>query len=211
MVWIVSGGGELVPYKERELGCGWLTGPPNKRWPKKGSVINNSVTELDVESILSNIHEVAITVGEEWLTKNVKKEKEKQQQDKKNINNRKHSYLYTAKPHPLVEWTIEVEHWRHACIRTSRFELNESILKYSILGKALERVRGLKGFEKLEPRLKMKAEFYSAAFEAEVASSYVSRGWEVEFVEEGNNRSPDLKVTREDGSVFLQSVSAEMY
>jgi hypothetical protein len=82
--------------------------------------------------------------------------------------------------------------------------VNESILKYSILGKALERVLGLNGFEKLEPRLKLKAEFYSAAFEAEIASSYVLRGWEVEFVEEGNNRSPDLKVTREDGPFFAE-------
>jgi hypothetical protein len=32
----------------------------------------------------------------------------------------------------------------------------------------------------------------------------VLRGWEVEFVEEGINRSPDLKVTREDGSFFAE-------
>ncbi len=58
--------------------------------------MNNSVTELDAESILSNIDEVAITVGEGWLTRNVREEKEKRQQGKKSINNRKHSYLYRA-------------------------------------------------------------------------------------------------------------------
>lgn len=118
------------------------------------------------------------------------------------VDNRKHSYLYEAKPHPLIEWIMDIERWKISCLETNRFVLNESVLKCSILGKALSKARHQKGFEKLKSRLKMKSEFPSAAFEAEVAASYVEKGWKVEFVEEGNKRSPDLKVIKDDGLIF---------
>jgi len=162
----------------------------------------DSAIELDVNSIFSHISEVTTTVGKKWLIKKIKEEENKQKQGKKTLKKRKHSYLYRTKPHPLVEWAIEVERWRKACLKSKRFELNESILKYSILGKALSRACHQKGFDKLKSRLKLKSEFYSAAFEVEVASSYIERGWRVEFVEEGNDRSPDLKVIKQDDSVF---------
>ena len=164
--------------------------------------MENFAIELDVNSIFFNIKEVAITVGQKWLIKKIKEEERKQQKAKKAVKNRKHSYLYRTEPHPLVGWSIEVERWRQACLKSKRLELNESILNYSILGKALGRVRHQKGFNKLKSRLKLKSEFFSAAFEAEVASSYMSRGWRVEFVKEGSNRSPDLRVIRQDDSVF---------
>lgn len=164
--------------------------------------MENSAIELDINSIFSNIREVTHTVGEKWLLKKVKEEEDKNKSRQKNINNRKHSYLYEVEPHQLIQWTMDIERWRKSCLETKRFELNESVLKYAILGKALSRAKHQKGFEKLKSRLKMKSEFYSAAFEAEVASSYIQRGWKVEFVEEGNERSPDLKVIRQDGSVF---------
>ena len=164
--------------------------------------MENLPIELDVNSIFLNINEVATTVGQKWLIKKTREEERKQQESKKAVKSRKHSYLYRTEPHPLVGWAIEVERWRQACLKSKRLELNESILKYSILGKALGRVRHQKGFDKLKSRLKLKSEFYSAAFEAEVASSYMSRNWSVEFVEEGNNRSPDLRVIRQDDSVF---------
>ena len=91
--------------------------------------MENSVKELDVNSIFSHISEVATTVGKKWLIKKIKEEENKQKQGKKTLKNRKHSYLYRTKPHPLVEWAIEVERWRKACLESKRFELNESILK----------------------------------------------------------------------------------
>jgi hypothetical protein len=77
-----------------------------------------------------------------------------------------------------------------------------SVLTFACLGKALEKARKQKGFHKLTNRLKQVSDFYAAAFEVEVAASYVERDWEIEFIEEGHNRSSDLKVTREDGFVF---------
>ena len=78
-------------------------------------------------------------------------------------------------------------------------ELKENILKFAILGKSLEKAKACKGFGRLRNRLKNKKEFYGAAFEVEVGASYVAKNWDVEFVEEGNERSPDLKITRDDG------------
>lgn len=164
--------------------------------------MKNSPIDLDINSLFSHIKEVMLTVGEKWLLKKINKEEDKNRSRQKNINNRKHTYLYEVQPHDLIQWTMDIERWRKSCLETKRFELNESVLKYAILGKALSRAKHQKGFEKLISRLKLKSEFYSAAFEAEVASSYIQIGWEVEFVEEGNERSPDLKVTRQDGSVF---------
>lgn len=81
-------------------------------------------------------------------------------------------------------------------------ELREAVLKFAILGKALEQARICKGFDRLRNRLKVKKEFYAAAFEAEVAASYMARDWDVEFIEEGNEMSSDLKITRDDGAIF---------
>ena len=81
-------------------------------------------------------------------------------------------------------------------------ELKENILKFAILGKSLEKAKACKGFGRLRNRLKNKKEFYGAAFEVEVGASYVAKNWDVEFVEEGNERSPDLKITRDDGAIF---------
>ena len=157
---------------------------------------------LDINSIFQNIREVTLVVGESWLLKKIKEEEEKNKKRKKSVSNRKHSYLYEASPHPLIQWAMDVEKWRESCLKSGRFEINESIFKYSILGKSLSKARHKKGFDKLKSRLKMKSEFYSAAFEAEVAASYIERGWCVEFIEEGGERSPDLRVTKENESVF---------
>lgn len=157
---------------------------------------------LDVNTILHHIRTVSDTIGPKWLWKKLKEEEKRQKRDKLNLKSRKHSYLYRPKPHPLVEWGWEVESWRKACLKSGKMELREAVLKFAILGKALEQAVVCKGFDRLRKRLKIKKEFYAAAFEAEVAASYKARDWDVEFVEEGNERSPDLKITKDDGTIF---------
>ncbi len=158
--------------------------------------------DLDVDRILHYIRMASETIGIKWLFTKIKEEEKRRNKDKVNVKSCKHSYLYRSKPHPLVEWAMDVERWRKACLETGKLELKESILKFAVLGKALEKAGKRKGFHKLISRLKQKSEFYAAAFEAEVAASYVERDWEVEFIEESQDRSPDLKVTRNDGGVF---------
>jgi len=164
--------------------------------------MKTSATELDVVAILRSISVVNKTIGEKWLFKKMKEEKKRQKQGSSGVKNRKHSYLYRASAHPLIQWSIEAESWRVACIKSRKMELKESVLKLAILGQSLERARKCKGFKRLLKRLKMKKEFHAVAFEAEVAASYVEKNWDVEFVEEGNDRSPDLKITRDDGEFF---------
>jgi hypothetical protein len=51
--------------------------------------------------------------------------------------------------------------------------------------------------------LKQIDSFDAAAFEVEVAASYVAQSYTVEFIEEGTERTPDLEVTIHDGRTFL--------
>jgi hypothetical protein len=158
--------------------------------------------DLDVKTILYYIRMASETIGSKWLLRKIKEEETRQARDKRSVINRKHSYLYRAQPHPLVRWAMEAERWRKACLATERLELNEAILRFAILGRALEQARDQRGFSRLRNRLKQLDEFAAAAFEAEVAYSYIAKRWAVEFVEEGSDRSPDLKVTMEDGTAF---------
>lgn len=162
---------------------------------------SNSI-ELDVTSLMRYISIASETIGTDWFLRKIKEEKQKRDQDKLHVDRRKHSYLFRPPPHPLVQWAIETEQWRKACLKSGKMELNESILKYAILGKALEQARRCKGFGRLISRLKQDSEFDSAAFEAEVAKSYIARGWNVEFIEEGSEKSSDLEVIRENESLF---------
>jgi len=164
-------------------------------------MISNAI-ELDVKSILRYVSIASETIDIKWLSRKLKEEKRRQKQGKLGLKKRKHTYLYRASPHPLVQWSIEAESWRKACIKSRKMELREAVLKFAILGKSLEQARTCKGFDRLRNRLKIKKEFFAATFEAEVAASYTARNWDVEFVEEGNERSPDLKITRDDGVVF---------
>ena len=164
--------------------------------------IEDLITELDVKSLITFINEVPDVLGEKWLDKKVTQEINLRKISGKNIHQRKHSYLFLPKPHPLIEWAIEVEKWRKACIESHRLELNKAVLKYAILGISLYSAKNLIGFDKLIPRLKQKKQFYSAAFEIEVASSYIARDWNVEFISEGITKTPDLRITKQDGSFF---------
>lgn len=154
--------------------------------------------DLDVLSILRLISVVVETVGQEWLMRKIR-EVQRRPKPKKL---RKFSYLYGLRTHPLVEWSIQSEKWRKECLRTKRLVLSEAVLKMASLGRSLELAKSQKNFSRLLRRLKSVKQFDAAAFEVEVAASYVSRGWAVEFIEEGTQKSPDLKVTRDNGAIF---------
>lgn len=158
--------------------------------------------DLTVPTILDYIKIASESIGSKWLGRKIKEEKKREAQDKLSVAKRKHSYLYRPQPHPLVQWAIQTQHWRKKCLQTGRLELDEAILKFATLGRVLGRSRHQKGFPRLINRLKQVAEFDAAAFEAEVAAGYLAKGWTVEFVEEGGERSPDLKVMSSDGTVF---------
>jgi len=134
-------------------------------------------------------------VGTRWLNRRIQEATGRT----KPRNLRTYSYLRPQRHHPLVELFLEFERWRETGART---EPAPAIMRIGVLADSLKLVRAQPGFEKLVPRLKKSGEFESAAFEIEVAASYRRRNWRVEFVETGDNRTPDLCVTRNDGSTF---------
>lgn len=157
---------------------------------------------LSVHEVMNSVRVIAEVLGGDWVMKKIKQEKKLIEQFRLASKNRKHAYLYKPEPHPLIAWALEFEQWQNASRESGRFELKESVLKLAILGQSLDRSRYQSGFEKLVGRLKQKESFFSAAFEVEVASSYCNKGHSVRFVEEGTERTPDLRVTACDGSYF---------
>jgi hypothetical protein len=129
-------------------------------------------TDLTIREILHYIRIAQDTVGSKWIHRKIKEESNKRAQDRRSVESRKHSYLYRKKPHSLIDWAIEADQWRQRCLQTGRMELNQAILKFAILGRALERARAQKGFSRLIHRLKQPDQFDAAGFEVEVASNY---------------------------------------
>lgn len=160
------------------------------------------VVGLEIKAIFRYISIACDTIGVKWLSRKVEEEKRRRKEDKRGFINRKHSDFYRISPHPLVQWEIETQHWREACLKSGKMELSQAVLKFALLGKALEQTRHCRGFDRIKSRLKIGKEFYATAFEAEVAASYIARNWDAEFVEEHTKRSPDLKITRGDGTFF---------
>jgi len=163
--------------------------------------MDESPKEFDYKLIPNYIQIVTDTVGKEWIAREVEKIK-RLKNESRFSKNRKLSHLYHPKPHPLIEWRIDFEKWLKQTLKSNQFISTETIIKYSMLGKSLEKARTQVGFNKLVERLKTKKEFFSAAFEVEVAASYLSKGYTVEFIEEGKDRTPDLKVTIEKDKYF---------
>lgn len=155
-------------------------------------------TSLDIPTILRSVEIIEEIFGHKWINKKLKKVREKTPPK----NMRKFSYLFQKPNHPLIDWFIGYKQWAEESMKTRRMVLSADLLKLSTLGIALKNTRSQNNFSRVVKRLKSQTEFYSASFEVEVASSYVNRNWGVEFVEEGSEKTPDLLITRTDGSTF---------
>jgi hypothetical protein len=159
---------------------------------------------LNVQEVMHSVGVISSVVGGDWVMKKLRHAKSEADKHSRTLDKRTHAYLFKPKPHPLIEWALEFERWREACIQNNRFELSQAVLRLFILGQSLEKAQYQPGFEKLISRLKQKDSFFSAAFEVEVAAWYIQRGFEVRFVEEGSDRSPDLYVSKNGSSCFVE-------
>ena len=140
-----------------------------------------------------SIETITGIVGTRWISRRLQQATART----KPRNLRTYSFLRPQPHHPLVELFLEFDRWRET---GSRAEPALAIVRIGLLAESLKLVRAQAGFDKLVQRLKKSREFESAAFEAEVAASYLKRSWTVEFVETGDSRTPDLRVKRGDGS-----------
>lgn len=88
---------------------------------------------------------------------------------------------------------------------------SEKSVKFLELYDSLLAISELDNFERINSRIRKKDHFYSAAFEAKIASSYLEEGCSVEIVDEaGSSRSPDFLIrTDEGGKIYVECKSLE--
>ncbi len=169
---------------------------------------NNEIIEKTFNALIS-IEEL---IGKKWLDKRLQKIYHKNEQNKNKPLNKQRSgsYLFETKPHPLVQIIYFAKEWLNsikkqpAILINPNIEPNEQVLKINYIAKILEESKKVKGFKKVLTRLLDSSQYESAFFEAEVAAIYHKQNFEVEFVEENNNKSPDLKVTKNGISVWVE-------
>lgn len=156
--------------------------------------------EVNVNAMESLIDEALTILDKNWFARRISKDRV----DRDSAKTRNHSrqrVRYSPK-HPLVQWHVEYEAWRDAYTRENEVPLNQCALLLTTFASNLVKVKDAIGLEHILIRLREPDGFMATSFEVEVATGYVNRGWSVEFVETGAQRSPDLKVTIDDGKVF---------
>ena len=163
-------------------------------------IIEQAESQIDLIATAENIMLLAEELDFRWVRKKIRQAKGKR------LGNGFEDIrgVWENSDHPLISLYVEYEKWLEELKKTKNIPLRADFLKLAILANAIRLVKGLKGYEKLIDRLKRREEFESAAFEAEIAASYVARGFDVEFVEEGNERSPDLVVSAEGKNFWVE-------
>lgn len=161
---------------------------------------NQPPVDLEVADINFYIEEALMILGKSWFDRRLSKES----QEREVVKNRNHGRqrVQHIAPHKLVQWYIEYKEWRDAYTPENNIPLNQSALLLLTFASNLLKVRYVDGLEQIVLRLRKPNEFMTTSLEVEVATGYVNRGWNVEFVETGRERSPDLKITTDDGKVF---------
>ena len=155
---------------------------------------------LDTTAIRQHIQSLVAIVGSKWINRKVREHRSRKPPTAASMQ--KYSYLFTPPTHTLIDNFLEFENWREECKRTRRREPSQAVIKLAMLGNWLALVKSMKHFQRLVSRLKNMNHFESAAFEAEVAAGYARDGCEVEFIEEGTEKTPDLKVSPMHAPVF---------
>lgn len=155
--------------------------------------------ELNRESLQSSFDLISETLGASWIRRKLKEEIAQQELARERKDDRRNLHLFRKPPHPLIEWWTLSQRWKDSL---QVEDPPQYAFRIAHFAEALRLAISTEGFEKLVPRLKSKSEYFSAAFEAHVAASYVSRGYSVKFIPETASRTPDLYIERPDGTTF---------
>lgn len=161
---------------------------------------SGSPIDLNRTSLSALINQNINLLGAGWLDRRLKKDEQERHMARAR-NHRKHRVRHQAK-HPLVQWYRE---YQQALAKTNEdqalFESQSALLLAAFLSN-LSKAKDCAGMAHILERLIEPDEFLAAAFEVEVAVGYLNQGWQVQFVETSQKRSPDLEITRSDGSRF---------
>ncbi len=159
-----------------------------------------SIIDLALDQIVDIAEEGINMLGIEWFSRQQTKDMNMREAVHQK-NRTKQRVRYTPK-HPVIQWHYEYSKWREAIASGLDIQANQSTLLLASFTRDLVEVRKARGLEHMLPRLQNPKEFTAAAFEVEVAASYVKRGWEIEFIQPSAERSPDIRVTTNNGLVF---------
>jgi hypothetical protein len=96
--------------------------------------------------------------------------------------------------HPLSFWWDAFLKDKNSSERYNKVYLRDVSARFIQLILALNALKDCKGFERLFPRLKDPIQFFSARFEAIVASGYLYMGYYIEFSDEAHAQAkiPDF-------------------
>lgn len=151
--------------------------------------------QFTLEAIVHSFHSLITYLGEDWFQEKVT-QIDHQRATQKVAGNLPHA------DHPLIHGYLLFPSWKSECEQKGFVWFPEEIVNIALLGQSLEMIKNDKKFHKLLARLKQPDDFYSTAFEIEVAASHIEQGLKVEFVDEKEIPTPDLRVSNGSNDCF---------
>lgn len=119
-----------------------------------------------------------------------------------------------SRVHPFAIWWDSFKKDIQNSKATGKMMLSENSLRVITLLSALEDIENVPNFIRILNSIRGKGTFYSAFFEANIASIYFNRGNEIKIQEEGiikNKRVSDFILNAISGDVFLECKSLENF
>lgn len=163
-------------------------------------------SKAQVSTVIENINIVINIFGKKWVQKRIiKLQKENQSLDK--LMKEKKLYLkgYRHPRHPIINLLYNAMLFTKDSKHQTNDPTSLSKLEYIVL--VLGKVKKMNGFNKYLDRLKNIDHYEAYFFELEVALYYILKGMSVEFIEEGNTKTPDLKVRYLDFTFWVECKS----
>lgn len=154
--------------------------------------------EFTYEAVVMSHQMLLRYIGADWFQENIASLKNEKTAGKFSQD----AYFDLQSIHPLIEWCLLFSNWKAEVAQLDSTELPGDIVNLALLGQSLHVISDHQKFDKLITRLKSEKEFFSTAFEIEVAAAYIVQGWKVDFIDEEDIPTPDLFVTVGKGTAF---------
>ena len=134
-------------------------------------------------------------VGASWFAQRMRREIADRKATEAASQRRK--MVRRKEAHSSVQGHIEFDAWQRARTEKAETPVTQTVALLASFSRSLQKAQKANGLHRVIPRLHIDDDFLATVFEIETACSYLNRGWSVEFVEPGDQRSPDLKVVTE--------------
>lgn len=109
--------------------------------------------------------------------------------------------------HPLCPIWLQFKKDVTNSIVTQKLQFSNDSIRLLNLFFYLKTIKTLPGYDYLYHKIISKGSFFSAEFEALIATSYMMIGYQVEILNESDNKSPDFKISFGGTSVFVECKS----